>query len=242
MNAVDIGIILILISYLAMGSKKGAIKEAISFIGIIIVLIASFMLKNLAGHYLCLYFPFLEFKGTALEGIPAFNIFMYQILAFLGVFGILLGFYAILVKGSELVQKLVNMTIILVPVSKVIGAIISGIKCWLILFVILVALSIPLGSKEQFQKSKLTNAIIYKTPIVSQFASSFTNSLKEVYEVVDSVENTKSAKKLDKKKKEANLACIEIMLKYKFVNKETVQECRNAGKLPKQDGLDELLK
>ncbi len=240
MNVIDIGIIMIIISFLAIGSKNGAIKEAINIIGIVVVLIASYILKGYVGHYLCIYFPFLTFKGTALEGISTFNILMYEIIAFLLVFGVLLGFYAILVKGSELVQKLVNMTIILIPISKILGALIAGIKCWLILFVILIAISMPLGTKDLFKESKLANMIIYKTPILSNYTSSFTNSIKEVYEVVDEISKKK---KVDKKQQNAaNVSCLEIMLKYKLVEKETVKECINSGKLEKIEGMDELLK
>ena len=83
--------------------------------------------------------------------------------------------------------------------------------------------------------------IIYKTPILSNYTSSFTNTLKEVYEVVDGV--PKKGKKVDKKQQDAaNLSCLEIMLKYKLVEKDTVKECINSGKLEKIEGMDELLK
>ena len=234
MNVLDIGILLIFISFLAIGSKNGVIREAVNFVGMILVFIISYSVKGIVGHYLCIYFPFLPLKG-ALEGLTTFNIFIYEIIAFIVTFGILLGIYAIIVKGSELLQKLLNMTIILIIPSKILGAIISGIKCWVLMFVVLLAVSIPLGSKEIFQDSTLANTIIYKTPFLSNYTSSFTSSLKEVYQVVENISEK------DKDKTTENLKCLDIMLKYKMVNKNTVEELLESKKLEKIEGMEEIL-
>lgn len=244
MNLIDIGIILIFISAMAIGSKNGVIKEAINFIGIIVVFVAAYILKSWVGHYICLYFPFFTFRGSALEGLTTFNIFMYEVIAFILVFLVLLGFYAILVKGSNLIQKVVNMTIILKPISMILGAIVAAVECWVLMFIIVVGASITLGTKDMYQESKLTNAILYKTPFLSNYVSPFTNSLKEVYEVIETVSklDKKKDKEYKKKVQAANLSCLEIMLKYKLVSKETVKECITNGQLEKQEGMDKLLK
>ena len=244
MNILDIGIILIFLSAMAIGSKNGVIKEAINFIGIIIVFVASYILKGYVGHYICLYFPFMTFKNTPMEGLTTFNIFIYEVAAFILVFLVLLGFYAILVKGSELVQKLVNMTIILKPISMILGAIVALIECWVLMFIIVVAASFTLGTKDIYQESKLTSAILYKTPFLSSYVSPFTKSLKEVYQVVEKAAKIDRKKDKDYKKKveKANLSCLEIMLKYKLVDKQTVKDCIENGQLEKQEGMDKLIK
>jgi len=244
MNIFDIGIILIFISAMAIGSKNGVIKEAINFIGVIVVFVAAYILKGYVGHYICLYFPFLTFRKSFLEGITTFNILMYEIVAFILVFLVLLGIYAIIVKGSEIIQKIVNMTIILKPISMIGGALVALVECWVLMFIIVIGASLTIGSKDIFQESTLSNAILYKTPILSSYASPFTKSLKEVYNVIEKVSklDKKTTDNYKKKVEEANLDCLEIMLKYHLVEKETVIECINNGKLEKQEGMNELLK
>ena len=226
MNLFDIGIILILISFAAIGFKNGMIKEGVNFVGLVLVFIISYMIKGYVGNILCQYAPFFKFTGS-IEGITSFNIFMYQAIAFILVFGILLGVYAILVKGSALLQKLLNLTIVLIIPSKIIGSIISVVKCWCYLFIILIAMMLPFGNQKIMQESTLTKMILYKTPVLSTYTEKFTNSLKEIYDVTKALvkEDTTS------EKYKANIKCLNIMLKYNLVDKQLVEELIDNGKL-----------
>ena len=168
MNILDMIIIMVLISFFAIGFKNGVIKEAINFLGIIVVFIISYILKDYIGNYLCLYAPFIKLGGS-LEGLTAFNIFVYQAISFLIIFSVLLGIYVILVKASAFLQKIVNMTIILILPSKILGGIIGVLEGWLLLFMILICLMLPLGNNMILRESTLTKKILYKTPIVSSY-------------------------------------------------------------------------
>ena len=190
LNIFDIGIILVLISFIVVGFKKGVIKELVSLIGIIIVFVLSWNLKGYIGDFLCLNLPFVEFKG-AISNISSLNIMMYQIIAFIVVFSLLLGIYSISLKISRIVQKFVNMTLVLWIPSKILGAVVSFIKGYLILFIIFVFLMIPLGNYSIFKESTLIDIILNKTPIVSKHTSSFTKPISEIIDLSKSVNNEK---------------------------------------------------
>ena len=80
-NILDIFIIMMLIMFVIVGFKRGVIKELVSLIGIIIIFILSWSLKNYIGNFLCIIFPFFKFIGP-LKDIDAINILVYQGIAF----------------------------------------------------------------------------------------------------------------------------------------------------------------
>ena len=113
LNIFDVGIILVLIMFVIVGFKRGVIKECVSLVGIIIIFVLSFALKGVVGNFLCQYLPFFSFKGS-IEGLVVINILFYQIIAFLIVFCLLLSVYSIVLFISKVIQKVVNLTIILI--------------------------------------------------------------------------------------------------------------------------------
>ena len=77
MNILDIVIVLILIMSAIIGFKRGAIKEIVSLVGIIIVFIVAFAFKGVLGNVLCKWLPFFNFAGN-LEGVTVLNILLYR--------------------------------------------------------------------------------------------------------------------------------------------------------------------
>lgn len=231
-NVFDIGIILLLVMGIVVGLKRGLIKEAASLIGIIIVFILSFTLKDYLGNLLCTFMPFFEFKG-AIEGLSVLNIFMYQMIAFLIVFGILLTLYEIIIKLSKFINKLVNITIILIIPSKILGAVFSLIKTYIILTAVFLILMIPIGHSEVFRDSTLINIMLYKTPIISNYISNFSKPINEIYDLLKDIKN--------KDNKEINTEALDIMLKYDVVSKETITNLVKLNKLKNIKNIDEIL-
>lgn len=234
MNILDIAIILVLIMFAIIGFKKGAIKEIVSLAGIILVFIIAFSCKGIIGNLLCKWLPFFNFAGN-LEGVVTLNILMYQLLAFLIIYSLLYSIYIIIMKISGIVQKLVHMTIILILPSKIIGGIIALLEGYIITFVVLLALLIPLKNSDIFIQSKMANQIVYHTPIISKSSENVSKSINEVYDL---------GEKLSKKeinKNDANLETMDIMLKYKIVSPKTAEQLIVLDKLKDINGLDQII-
>lgn len=234
MNLLDVFIIMIFLSFFVMGFKNGVIREVVNLVGIILVLVVSYLLKDWIGYYLCIYAPFFEFSG-ALKGFSSFNILMYQGISFFIVFGVLLSIYAMIVKTSALIQKIVNLTIILILPSKILGGIVGILKGWLLLFMSLIILMIPFGSSSFIRESSLTKKILYQTPVISNYTGKFMNSLKDVYEMVHQVRKKKITST------EADIKSIKIMLDYKMVNRKTVETLLEKNKLANKEEIQSLL-
>lgn len=224
MNIFDIAIILILLMFLIVGWKRGVIKEAVSLVGIVFVLVLSFQLKGVLGNFFCKTLPFIPFKGR-MEDITSLNLLFYQILAFLLIFCVLIASYEILMKLSKWVQKIVNLTIILILPSKILGALLSFIKGYIILFAVFVILIAPLGNSKILKESTLMNKILYNTPILSTKTKDLTKSIKEIYKLGEKIAKDKITKE------EANKKTMEILIKYNIVNEKLVEDLIKNKKL-----------
>lgn len=234
LNIFDIGIILLCAMFFIVGFKNGVIKEVFSLVGTIVIFAISFMFKGVIGNIMCLAFPFFELSG-ALEGITSFNILLYQILAFMAIFCILLSIYALLMALSDVFQKIVNFTIILIPVSKILGGIVAILKGYIIMFAVFLLLMIPLKNHDVYKESRLVNFMLYKTPVLSDSTSKITSSVEEIYKLTSKV----SKKELTST--EANLETIDIMLKYKICDKDIIRQLIRKNKLTNVDNVESVL-
>lgn len=234
MNILDIAIVLVLIMSAIIGFKRGAIKEVVSLVGIIIVFILAFSLKGVLGNVLCKWLPFFNFAGN-LEGVTVLNILLYQLIAFLIIYSLLFSVYMIVVKISGIVQKIVHMTVILWLPSKLIGAVVAFITGYVMVFVVLLALLIPLKDTDIFKNSKFANYIVYDTPILASSSENISTSINEIYELGEDLS------KGDISKNEANVKTMDILLKYKVVSAETARELVVLDKLDGISGLDKVI-
>ena len=234
LNRFDVGIILLLIMFLIVGFKNGVIREAFALIGIIAVFILSFVFKGLLGNLMCIILPFFKLSGI-IEGFSVINILIYQIIAFMLVFAILLTIYEIFLKISKFIQKLVNLTIILILPSKLLGAVVSLIKGVIVLFAVFIVLMIPLKNSELFTGSTMVNQILYKTPILSQSSNNYINTVEEIYNLAEKVSNKKISTNA------ANLELLDMMLKHKIVNKSTVESLVKLHKLDDVNNIETVL-
>lgn len=234
LNIFDVGIILLLIMFLIVGFKNGVIRETFALIGIIAVFILSFVFKGLLGNLMCIILPFFKLSGV-IEGFSVINILIYQIIAFMLVFAILLTIYEIFLKISKFIQKLVNLTIILILPSKLLGAVVSLIKGVIVLFAVFIVLMIPLKNSELFTGSTMVNQILYKTPILSQSSNNYINTVEEIYNLAEKVSNKEISTN------DANLELLDMMLKHKIVNKSTVESLVKLHKLDDVNNIETVL-
>ena len=234
MNLLDIIFILLLLMCAIIGFKRGAIKEIVSLVGLIVVFIVSFSLKGVLGNLLCKWLPFFDFAGN-LSGVSVLNILFYQLIAFIIIYSLLFGIYSLVVKLSGIIQKLVHATIILWLPSKVIGAVVAFITGYITLFAVLLVLLIPFSNSSFFMESKIANFMIYDTPVLASSAKDISSSISEVYLLGEDLSKGEIGKN------EANVKTLDILLKYKIVDVETAQELILLDKLDGIDGLDKVI-
>lgn len=218
--SVDSIIVLFLIAGAIAGFKRGIIKSAVMFAGTILVLFLAFQLKNPVANLLYNFVPFFNFSGD-FEGLTTLNLALYEGISFLLVYLVLICLLQILIKISGGIEKILDFTIILAIPSKLCGAIFGLLEAYLYVFICLFVLAqIPFCSVF-LETSTLSSKILNETPIISKESQSYYESFKEIMSLKEDMKN----------KSEYNLKCLDILLKYQVVDKKTVTNLINSGKL-----------
>jgi len=229
---VDTIIILFLLMGAAIGFKRGVIKSATMFIGMILVIIVSYYLKNPLSKLMYTCLPFFEFSG-ALQGVTVLNILIYEAIAFIVVFLILTALLNILIKVTGIIEKVLKFTIILGIPSKILGAIFGLLEEFIYVFVFLFLLSRLSFTAEYIEQSKLANMILDKTPIISKVVESSCESFEEIYSLKEKYKNKGDSE-------EYNKEALDILLKYDIITPESTRKLIEKDKI-KINGVDSII-
>ena len=221
----DIIIFMIILFGALIGFKRGIIKQSVVTIGMIIVIVLSFVLKNPVSSFMYQHFPFFSFNGLY-ENIAVLNILLYEVIAFFIVFSILSTILMILIKISNSFDKILKLTFIFALPSRILGAVLGALEYYLIVFIGLFILMQPvfeLNNSDLFKNSVAKNIILEKTPFMSGYISSTIDTIEDVNYII------KNKRKY--KDKEFNCEITNIMLKNKIVEKESLDYLYSTGKL-----------
>ena len=232
MNVIDIVILILLAFGALVGFKRGFTKELVSFVGFILVVILSFALKDTVSVWLYQVMPFFNFGGI-LKGVTALNIILYEVIAFLVVFAILMIIFKLVLFATGIIEKIFDLTIVLGIFSKFLGAIVGIVEYFVIIFIVLYVASLPFFNFDILNESKLREPILNNTPILSGMVDKSIQVLNEFAELKDKYETSGSAN-------EFNREALDLFLEYKIISVENVELLVEKDKLS-IDRIDELL-
>jgi len=221
LGIIDIIIVLFLLMGALVGFKRGVIKSATMFIGAIVVIILSYALKNPVSKILYSFLPFFNFAGD-FEGLTVLNIIIYEAIAFVLVYVVLMSLLQVLIKVTGGIEKILKFTIILGIPSKLLGALFGIIESYLFVFVALfLLLQIP-ATNSYIKESKLAFPIVNSSPVLSNITEEYYKAFEEIISLKDQNLNNKD---------EYNLKSLDILLKYDVVKKDAVKSLLESGKL-----------
>lgn len=209
LNIVDAIIILFILLGGLIGFKEGAIKKATSIIGLIVVVVLSFILKNYISVFFYENLPFFNFWGI-FKGIQIINVIFYELLAFLIISSVLSIAYRILLTITGIVEKILKATIILSIPSKIIGAIIGLVESYIWVYIILFILTLPFFNIRSLYNSQMSMFILKSTPVVSTYTSKTVDIYFNLYEIIDNKDG--------KSTKVVNEEAMDFMLKYEIIS------------------------
>ena len=218
---VDVSIILILLMGAVVGFKRGIFKSAVMFIGAIVVIVLAYSLKNPVANLLYSFMPFFNFAGD-FEGLSTLNLIIYEAIAFVIVYLLLMVLLRILIKVTGAFEKLLNFTIILGIPSKLLGALFGLVETFLFIFVALFLLNQIPATNSIVTSSSSASHILTASPILSNITKSYYEAFEEVISIKDQNMHDKE---------EYNRRCLEILIKYDIVDKNSVKELIANGKL-----------
>lgn len=222
MNVVDVIIIALLILGGVAGFKAGVIKKLTDFIGMFVVIILAFYLKNYISVIMYENLPFFNFFGL-INGIDALNILLYEVIAFLVIFIALLFVLKVVLMLTGLVEKILKATVILSIPSKLLGIVVGVIEMYVYLFLILVIVSLPIFDSSFLKDSKMNNFILNNTPVLSGVSGEIIDIYGDVYNIIDNRKN--------KTNEQLNEEILKVLIDKKVVTKESAKKLVDKNKI-----------
>lgn len=222
MNVVDVIIIALLILGGVAGFKAGVIKKLTDFIGMFVVIILAFYLKNYISVIMYENLPFFNFFGL-INGIDTLNILLYEVIAFLVIFIALLFVLKVVLMLTGLVEKILKATVILSIPSKLLGIVVGVIEMYVYLFLILVIVSLPIFDSSFLKNSKMNNFILNNTPVLSGVSEEIIDIYGDVYNIIDNRKN--------KTNEQLNEEILKVLIDKKVVTKESAKKLVDKNKI-----------
>lgn len=222
MNVVDVIIIVLLILGGVAGFKAGVIKKLTDFIGMFVVIILAFYLKNYISVIMYENLPFFNFFGL-INGIDVLNILLYGVIAFLVIFIALLFVLKVVLMLTGLVEKILKATVILSIPSKLLGIVVGVIEMYVYLFLILVIVSLPIFDSSFLKDSKMNNFILNNTPVLSGVSEEIIDIYGDVYNIIDNRKN--------KTNEQLNEEILKVLIDKKVVTKESAKKLVDKNKI-----------
>lgn len=222
MNVVDVIIIALLILGGVAGFKAGVIKKITDFIGMFVVIILAFYLKNYISVIMYENLPFFNFFGL-INGIDVLNILLYEVIAFLVIFIALLFVLKVVLMLTGLVEKILKATVILSIPSKLLGIVVGVIEMYVYLFLILVIVSLPIFDSSFLKDSKMNNFILNNTPVLSGVSEEIIDIYGDVYNIIDNRKN--------KTNEQLNEEILKVLIDKKVVTKESAKKLVDKNKI-----------
>lgn len=228
MGIVDILIIIFILSFGILGSKRGFFKQTVTTVGSILVFVLAYYFKDGVANFLTFNLPFFNFKGEML-GLTSLNIIMYQLIAFLLMVLIFSGILAVIIKITGIFEKILRLTIVLGIPSKLLGFILGLVEGYVITYIILFILMLPILKIDIIDNSSFARPILKSSPVISNIVGTTKDTCLSIYDLVNDYSK-------DKDKDKFNKEAIRIMLSNNMITKSYVEELINKGKLDKSYG------
>lgn len=222
MSVVDIIILVLFGIGLIVGFKSGVIKKTVDFVGTIVIFIVAFIFKNNLSVLMYEHLPFFNLGGI-MKGLDVINILIYEVLAFLIVFSVLLLILKLLLKVTGIIENILKATIILSIPSKILGMVVGVIEMYFFVFIALTVMTLPIFNVPGIKDSKIANFMLDNTPVLSSMH-------KEMFDIYDEVNDI-----IDKKDKETseelNGKIVKLFIEKEIITKESALKLVNDGKL-----------
>ena len=223
MNIIDVLIIAFLAFGGFVGFKRGLTKQLLSSLGLILVVVFAFILKNPVSIYMYENLPFFKFGGI-FKGVTVLNILIYEVIAFFLVLAVLLILLRVLIFISGIFETFLKMTIILGIPSKILGAILGVVENFIIVFLLLYVFTLPIFGLEGVNESKFGQMILKNTPY---FSKQINKSVEVAYEFIDLKEKYEKATNPNK----FNLEALDLLLKRNIIAISSVDKLIEKDKL-----------
>lgn len=226
MNVVDFVIIILLAFGAVEGFKAGVIKKTTDFVGMFVIVVLAFSFKDKLSTIMYENLPFFNFGGF-IKGIDAINVLLYEVIAFLIIFALLLFLLKALLVVTGFIEKILKATVILSIPSKILGIFVGILESYVYIFIVLVVVTLPIFKADFIRESKIANFMLSDTPVLSSLSSEMIDIYGNVYNIV--------INRKDKSNEEVNTEITKFMIDKKVLSRESAKKLVDRNKLHLSD-------
>ena len=223
MNLIDVVSILIILLFGAIGFKKGVIKTLVQLVGTCAVLVLAFVFKDYLANFLMDLLPFFNFGGI-FDGITSINILIYELISFVVIYILLYCDLSIIINLAGLVEKLLEITVILAIPSKILGGILGLIEGVIMAFMVTFILFHIPATEPMVADSKFSIILLERTPIIGSLAASSTQALERIDEILEEMDENAD-------REDVNFQVLHTLVYYNIISKEDAQKLIDDGKI-----------
>ena len=214
------------------GYKRGFLETGVRFAGMIFALLGAFLFKNPISVILYTYLPFFKFGGI-FKGVSVLNILIYELIAFILVFSVLMIVIKLICKITGLVDRILSFLFLLELPNRILGAVIGFLESFILLF--FVCFGFKFGCKLfDFEVKESLADYVVKVPILNDIFGDTLDALSEISGIVKEYDGTNS-------KDEYNYMAMDILLKYDIITTSNASVLVESNKI-KINNFDELIK
>lgn len=219
---ISIIVILVLVSDIIAGYKKGFLENSIKFLRTVISMIIAYLFKAPLSSYLYLNYPFFNLDGI-FKGVSSINILIYEVIAFFVVFVIVSLILNIICNILKLEEKLLRLISIIGVPNKIMGGILGGLKSIIFLYF---ALSLFFIASNFFNidRGESLGDYIVEFPILKNTFGGIVDSFDQISDLALEYEHIQD-------KTQLNTDAIDILLKYDIISEDNLELLIKNGKV-----------
>ena len=219
---IDAIIVILILLGGVVGFKEGAIKKLTSVVGLVLVVVLSFILKNKLSLHFYENLPFFDLWGV-FKGIQIFNVIFYEMISFLVIASLLMLVYRIILGVTGLIENVLKATVILSIPSKIIGFFVGMVESYIWIYIAIFILTLPIINFKEIYTSKIANYMLEDTPYLSKYTSKTVEIYGNLYKVIEN--------KKDKSNEQVNEEAMDLMLKYDIITPESAEKLIKSNKV-----------
>ena len=215
---ISIIVILVLVSDIIAGYKKGFLENTIKFLRVVISMIIGYLFEGSLSSYLYLNYHFFN-----LVGVSSVNILIYEVIAFFVLYIIVSLILKIICDILKLEERLLRLISIIGVPNKIMGAIFGGLKSLIFLYFIL-SLFFVVSTFFEIDTGESLGDYIVDIPILKNTFGSVLDSFDQISELALEYEHIQD-------KSQLNTDAIDILLKYDIISEDNLELLIESGKV-----------
>ena len=230
---VDLAILILVALGIYVGAKRGFTRELVNVVGFVVCLVLAFLLKNPIASFMYDHLPFFSFGGIV-KGVTVLNIVLYEVIAFVITFSILMFVLKIVKLLTNIFEGFLNATVILGIPSKILGGLLGALEWLVISFIVLFIIALPVFNNEYVYESKIYNHMLNIVPKFSKEINNTVAVIKEFKELKEEYENETDVNQF-------NLDSLDLVLKYRIIDVNSADKLYKKGKFKTINNIESVL-